>query len=310
MRRYKWTIIVAGAIIAVLFAAPLLLMHQVLDRHISYDKLYSGTDFGVEVHEQLVKTQDELNIALYEVKADKPQALVLTLSGIEKPSVTAFMGHAALFQKHGYSTIMIEMRAHGQSNGERICLGYKETLDVGAALAYVNDKEEYRGLPVVVMGLSMGAGTAINAMAEYPEIDALISLSAFSSCEETFSELLGQSMPPLAASVIKPFLYSATFLRYGRAVRLKPVKSITALNGRPALLMHTTQDSNVAYDNFLRLKAVAPKHVETHSFEGDEHFITPDFLQPERDERYASILLRFLESLVHKDEVSKQPKMF
>lgn len=296
-KRVVWGVgIAAGIVIALLVAAPLVIMNQMLDHHITYNTLFSGEDYGVDVEEHFVKTKDGLNIVIYEVKAEEPKAVILTLSGIEKPSGTAFMGHAAMFQKQGYSTIMIEMRAHGNSEGDKICLGYKETYDVGAALEFVKSQEEYNNLPIIIMGLSMGGGTAINSMAEFPEIDALISLSAFSSCEETFAEIMAQSMPKALAATIRPFLYVGTFLRYGSAVRLKPINSIKELNGRPALLMHTTEDSNVAYSNFLRLKAAAPENVEFHTFEGNEHFITPHFLNPEKDENYSSIVLNFIKS--------------
>lgn len=297
--RFQKVILLAiGLIVILLIAAPLVLMHQMLDHHISYDRLFSGEDVGVESAEKHIITEDGLRLAIYEVKAENPRAVILTLSGIEKPSVTAFMGHAAMFKHQSYSTIMIEMRAHGHSEGEQICLGYKETRDVGAAIKYVQEQEEYRGLPIIIMGLSMGAGTAINAMAEYPQLSALVSLSAFSSCEETFCEIMEQSMPKFIAKTLKPFLYLGTFLRYGSAVKLKPVKSITKLNGRPAILFHTSEDSNVSYANFLRLKAVAPSNVEFHSFEGDEHFIIADFLHPELDQRYTSLLLPFLEDVI------------
>lgn len=296
-----WGLVIAAAvIIALLIAAPLVIMDQMFNHHITYSQLFKGEDFGIDAQEHFVQTQDGLNIAIYEVKADNPKAVILTLSGIEKPSGTAFMGHAAMFQKQGYSTIMIEMRAHGNSEGDEICLGYKETLDVGAALEYVKNEEEYNNLPILIMGLSMGAGTAINSIAQFPEIDALISLSAFSSCEETFAEIMAQSMPKALASVIKPFLYVGTFIRYGSASSLKPINSIKALNGRPALLMHTTEDSNVAYSNFLRLKAAATENVEFHTFEGDEHFITPEFFNPEKDERYSTIVMDFINSTVSK----------
>lgn len=293
----KIIIITLSAVIVLLTAVSLVIMHLMLDHHIDYYSLYTGEEFGIEAKEQFVKTEDGLNIAIYELEAQDPKAVILTLSGIEKPSGTAFMGHAAMFQKHNYSTIMIEMRAHGHSDGDKICLGYKETMDVGAVLNYA--KTKYPDIPIIIMGLSMGAGTAINSIAEYPEIDALISLSAFSSCEKTFSEIVSQTSDSnIAGAIMEPFLNLGTFLRYGSSVSKKPIKSIKALNGRPALLMHTTEDSNVSYANFLRLKEVAPDNVVYYSFEGDEHFITPEFLNPEKDQRYSNIILDFINSVL------------
>lgn len=294
----KWILISLGLILVLLTAAPMIILHQMLDHHISYSSLYSAEDYGISAQEKFVRSSDGLQIAIYEVKAVDPKAVILTLSGIEKPSGTAFMGHAAMFQSQGYSTIMIEMRSHGRSDGSQICLGYKEPLDVGAALQYISEQPDYAGLPVVLMGLSMGGATAINSMALYPEIDALISLSAFSSCQDCFGEILEQAIPRFAAKILNPFLRVALFLRHGSDINFKPLNSIAQLNGRPALLMHTTKDSNVSFSNFLRLQAAAPQSVQSHAFEGDEHFITPEFLNPERDERYSNLVLSFIESCI------------
>jgi len=90
------------------------------------------------------------------------------------------------------------MRAHGESEGNMICLGYKEFLDTKAIVQYIKNDSTYRNVPVVVFGLSMGGVTAINSIGEIPEIDGLISLSAYSSWEEVFCELMAYQNPFLA----------------------------------------------------------------------------------------------------------------
>ena len=57
---------------------------------------------------------------------------MICLSGIENPSVTAFYGHAAEFYKANVATIMPDLRGHGKSDGNRICLAYEEARDVKA----------------------------------------------------------------------------------------------------------------------------------------------------------------------------------
>ena len=87
------------------------------------------------------------------------------------------------------------MRAHGESDGGMIWLGYKEFLDTRAIVQHRKAKPAYNNVPIVVFGLSMGGATAINSIGEIPEIDGLISLSAYSSVEDYLYEDMATQAP-------------------------------------------------------------------------------------------------------------------
>jgi alpha/beta superfamily hydrolase len=105
------------------------------------------------------------------------------------------MGHARLFREMGFATVFFDMRAHGASEGNIICMGYKEHLDTKAVVKYIKAKQEYCNIPLIIMGLSLGASTAIISAGEIPEIDGLISLSAFSSWEDIFCDKMNAYSP-------------------------------------------------------------------------------------------------------------------
>lgn len=92
-------------------------------------------------------------------------------------------GHAREFREIGLTTLMPDLRGHGDIDGDRICLAYNETADIKAVTEYV--KATYTDIPVIVMGLSMGGGVAIRSIGENDDIDALITLSASAGvCQE------------------------------------------------------------------------------------------------------------------------------
>lgn len=208
--------------------------------------------------------------------------------------MTAFFGHAAMLQKSGYSSVLVEMRAHGASEGDVICLGLKEYMDAQAAVQHI--KAQNSEMPIVIYGLSMGAGTAINAIGETPKIDALISLSAFSSWPDVFAdnmELMG--LPRFLCDIEKPFVWLYMGAKYGfDRLHISPVNEIRKLNGRPALLMHSRGDTQVPFGSFETLTKAAPQ-VQTFVRDGDYHAICDDhFLHPEQDAEYAEAVLGFL----------------
>ena len=109
-------------------------MSSMVDKHVDFKTILTPEEFGLSAAHFFVKTEDELNISTYEVAVDSPKVVIICLSGINNPSVTEFFGHAKLFKEQNYATILLDMRAHGESDGNKICLGYKEHLDVKAVV--------------------------------------------------------------------------------------------------------------------------------------------------------------------------------
>lgn len=284
-------------IIVVLSVIPHLIMKDMVNMHVDFKEMYSAEDFGITSQKLKLKTEDGLNITAYEVDAADPKAIVIFISGIHNPSVTAFFGHAGMLKKNGYGSILLEMRAHGESEGNLVCVGYKEYLDTKAVVDYITNR--YKDVPIVVCGVSMGGATAINSMGEIKEIDGLISLSAYSSFEDNFYDIMLKMGAPKAYAVIqRPFIKLYTMLRYGlKSANITPKNEIKKIGNRPALIIHSTQDSQVPYSNFERIMKEAPKHVETWVKEGDHHFILDNddyFLSPEKDKEYSQHILKFL----------------
>lgn len=274
---------------------PFVVMNSMVDTHVNFKKTWTAEEFGLNEEHFFVKTEDGLNISAYEVAVDSPEVVIICLSGIHNPSATIYFGHAQLFKEHNYATILLDMRAHGESEGSKICVGYKEWLDVKAIVKHIKEKPSYNNVPIVILGLSMGGATAINSIGEIDDIDGLISLSAFSSWEEVFYDNMSASIPKLIADIEKPFVSLTTFFKYGtNSCSIKPKKEIKKLGNRPALLMHSKDDTQVPYKNFEILLSHAPSHVETFVRNGDVHFITENFENPEKDKEYSEKLIQFI----------------
>ncbi len=299
-RKRRWLIgIPAGIIlltVAIFAAIPPLVMNDMVNLHVTFAETWTGAEQGLDPTRLVLTTQDSLDIVAYEVYAENPKAVIIFLSGIHNPSVTAFFGHARMLLDAGYASILLEMRAHGESDGDVIALGFKEHLDTRAVVDYIRADSRYAETPIVVYGLSMGGAVAINSMGQIPDIDALISMSAYSAWDDVFLDNMGAT--GLLAAVQRPFVRLHTTLKYGWANRgINPKDQIQNLNGRPALLIHSRGDSQVPYANFKRLVARAPVHVETWVREGNLHFIVQEglFLTPHEDTEYAARILGFLD---------------
>ena len=290
-------IVLVILIIAGLAAIPPIIMKDMIHLHVDHE-MYSPSKYGIEAAEIGLTTEDGFRLASWEVKAEDPRGIVIFLSGIHNPSVTAFFGHAKMLADNGYSSLLIEMRSHGKSEGDKIFVGTREYLDTKAGVQYIKGQKEYEGVPVIVFGVSMGGATAINSIGEIPEIDGLISISAFSSWPDAFCDnMVNMGMPSFLAAIEKPFVNLYMGFEYGfSSLKIKPLNEIKKLNGRPALLMHSTGDTQVPYKSFERLKKAAPGQFDIFVREGDYHFICKDesFEEPWTDEEYSGAILSFL----------------
>ncbi|MFP4470656.1 MAG: alpha/beta hydrolase [Bacteroidales bacterium] len=282
--------------IGFIIAIPVLVMNSFVNKHVDFHEVYTPGEFGVDAEPFFVTTSDGLRISAWEVETEHPKAVVVCLSGIHNPSATIYFGHARYFREHGYATILFDMRAHGNSDGDMICLGYREHLDTRAIVDHIKADPDYQGVPVVVFGLSMGGATAINSIGEIEEIDGLISLSAFSSWEDVFYEQMSMQAPAVLTAMIRPVVRLVSWAKFGvNPWQMRPVNAIEKLGRRPALLMHTRGDSQVGFANLQRLRERAPAHVETFVRDADQHFVTYNFADPEQDPEYAYTILNFLQ---------------
>lgn len=285
-------------LVLIMVMTPPLIMKPWVNQHVEFSKTYDAKEFGLSADRLELTTKDGLKIVAYEVAVENPRAIAIFLSGIHNPSVTAFYGHANLLANNQYGSILLEMRAHGESEGSVIALGYQEPLDVQAVVDYVKQKSS--DVPIILYGLSMGGATAINAMGELAEIDGLVSLSAYSSWEDAFYDnMVNMGAPSIYASLQRPFVKLYTTLKYGlTSFNMTPKNQIKKLGDRPALLIHSVGDSQVPFANFTRLMANAPKHVDIWIKTGDNHMILSesDFFNPANDREYTEKILGFLNS--------------
>lgn len=223
---------------------------------------------------------------------------MILLSGLQQPSVTVFFGYAKLLADHGYNSLLVEQRARGLSEGEEIGFGMTEWRDVKAAADYLDGF----GLPVAVMGTSMGAGAAIVAAAEVDTIDAVIAVSSPSSVEDMFLIYMDMfGIPRFAAVAEMPFVALHLGLHFGfDALAYMPVKAVAKLGARPLLLMQSTGDTQVSfwqYETLLKQAEAAGVNVTSFVREGDWHFVCYDeyVLTPWEDGAFTDALLTFLD---------------
>lgn len=134
-----------------------------------------------------------------------------------------------MFAKQGYGVLAWDFRAHGESGGDMSTLGYFEQLDMEAALNFALALPDVEH--VGAWGGSMGAATAILTAAKHPEIEAIVSDSAF----PTLKDVMKLNVP---VDFMQPFVFFFSEQLSGMDLdQVQPVDEIAKISPRPVFII-------------------------------------------------------------------------
>lgn len=110
-----------------------------------------------------LKTRDSLKLEAWYIPVANATGTVLLFHG-HGGNKSGVLKEAESFKKMGYNTLLLDFRAHGNSEGNTCTIGYDEAEDVKLAYDYINGKGEKN---IVLWGISMGASTITKAVKDY-----------------------------------------------------------------------------------------------------------------------------------------------
>lgn len=128
-------------------------------------------------------------------RGDPSRGAALLLHGV-RADRTQMLARARFLAKAGYSTLLIDLPAHGESPGERITFGGRESDGVKAAMAFL--RGELPAERIWIIGVSLGAASAILADLQPPP-RAMVIESMYPTIEEAVSDRLTARVMTVAA---------------------------------------------------------------------------------------------------------------
>jgi uncharacterized protein len=119
----------------------------------------SRTDWGLTYEDVTLQTKDDFAIRGWYITSQNHAAVILL-----HPMAASRLGTrdlALMFARHGYGVLMVDLRMHGESDGELYTFGGNEHLEVSAGVDYLQARPEVDAERIGVMGLSLGAQVGI-----------------------------------------------------------------------------------------------------------------------------------------------------
>jgi len=193
----------------------------------------------------------------------------------------AMLSRARFLHRDGYTVLLIDLPAHGESPGERITFGARESDGARAALGYL--RRAAPGDRIGALGSSLGGASLLLGTGDPTanDADAVVLEAVYPTIREAVADRLrirlGALGPPLA-----PLLTVQLRPRLGiGAEALRPLNRIRAVR-TPLLIIAGEADRHTTLAESQRLFAAArePKelwvvsgaaHVDLHAYAGGEY---------------------------------------
>jgi dipeptidyl aminopeptidase/acylaminoacyl peptidase len=151
---------------------------------------------------------------------------------------------AGMLHRHGYSTLLIDLRDHGDSVDEdgRYSGGAEEFADVLGAWDWLRAS----GLPasrIGLLGISMGAAAALIATGEEPQVAAVWDDSSYADISAMLRDELERNGFP---SFLEPGAVVVGRVVAGDDITARsPLTAVAKLDGRPIFITHGLADGHI-----------------------------------------------------------------
>jgi uncharacterized protein len=247
-------------------------------------------DFGLKYRKANIQSTDGLELVGWWVPGSHPSRAVVLVPGLEsEKSDKHVLMTASIYAGAGYGVLIIDLRAQGGSEGERITMGYREVRDVRGALSWLKERG-FAPDEVVLHGFSMGGATVLRA-APTSGVAAVVEEGSYASLPLILRQRLPEAsgLPPLftpgTLSMAKLFLGIDPW-----AVQPEEAAQRLCEEGVPLLIIHSKDDEEVPFGHGEKIKKACPE-ATFWKLEGYEH--VGAYAHPHYRER----LLNFLRTL-------------
>jgi dipeptidyl aminopeptidase/acylaminoacyl peptidase len=173
-----------------------------------------------------------------------------------------------------FTTLLVDLRYFGQSEGRATTLGHRERFDLGRAI----DALAARGFTRIgVFGYSLGGAVAILGAAEDPRIRAVAAYAPFSDLAVLAGEVYAVFWLAKHPLVALMRLWSRVFL--GADITRPSPASAAARLSIPVMLVHSRDDEQIPFAHAERLAAALRDNprVDLHFGRGLHNDRAPDF---------------------------------
>ncbi len=217
-----------------------------------------------------IRSRDGYNLTGHFLPSEDPQRTLLMVHGWRSGWIRDFAVMAEKLHRCGCNLLLIEQRAHGESEGKYIGFGVLERYDCKEWIGYLTEQRRVKQ-PIYLVGLSMGASTVLmTAGMELPrEVKGVIADCGFTSPYEMVARVAKTvfHMNTHAVNKINQLCQRKAGYSLNEYTTLQAMEACRV----PVLFVHGTADSFVPMDMTLQNYEACKSKKELFLVDGAEH---------------------------------------
>ena len=225
---------------------------------------------AVPCEEWRIRSFDGLELVARYYHAADGAPLEIMMHGYRGSAIRDFCGNWKIAADSGRNVLLIDERAHGDSEGHTITFGILERTDVLNWVKYAG--ERFGNVPILLSGVSMGAATVLmTASMDLPEnVKGIIADCPYDAPSNIIKKVLGTDMG-MPVKFVYPLIRLGGML-YGKfnLDAASPVEAVKETKV-PILLIHGDDDRFVPYNMSCSIHAANPDMIEFHTIHGAGH---------------------------------------
>jgi alpha-beta hydrolase superfamily lysophospholipase len=204
------------------------------------------------------------------IPGTKGSGAIILMHGVRSNRLS-MLDRARFLSRAGYSVLLFDFQAHGESKGDHITLGYLESKDAQAAVRFI--RENAPGETIGILGVSMGGAATLLASPAL-NVNAIVLEMVYPTIDQAVSNRLTMRLGGWA-SLLRPLLTWQLRPRLGfYSDALRPIDHVGSISA-PKLFIagaddqHTTiSESQQMYDAASNPKALwilkGARHVDLY----------------------------------------------
>jgi dipeptidyl aminopeptidase/acylaminoacyl peptidase len=196
--------------------------------------------------------------------------IVLLLHGV-RADRSSMVPRAKLLEGHGFSVLLIDLQAHGETPGAAITFGHRESEDVVAARDWIRRRAPGRRIGVV--GCSLG-GASVLLGVQPSGFDAVVLEEVYARISQAVENRVRIRLGPLSPIITPLLLMQFQPRLHIEPSELEPIRFIARL-GAPVLVVAGSEDAHTTLAESLELFQAAAEPKAMWVVEGARH---QDFL--------------------------------
>jgi uncharacterized protein len=200
------------------------------------------------------------------------------------------LSRARFLNNQGYSVLLIDLYAHGETAGKRITFGLRESESIEAAVAFL--RTTFPNQPIGAIGVSLGAAAIVLANQRL-NLDAIILESLHPTIEEAVENRLKLHFGKHGTVLLPLLLSQLSFYLDTPVDELSPINRINDINS-PLLLISGTSDAHTTLPETERLFAAAREPKDLWIISGAGHFNMHTYAGREYEQRIADFLSQYV----------------